>query len=213
MSLFDELFADILTAQGESRPRSPAGRPAERETPCGLSPESPRSPAPPDGKVAPAGAGHGLAINYGKGYRHPDGRIETGQPGPMPRPALEWPADLAALLARVSVAFEWTAADLRDFRQWAQRSPDGLADARAFLEAEAARLPVPGLDARRRFVLERLAADPALRVAWTCADDGADPLRLVVAIRGGGACELAIARERFDALALPGLIGQLAGAP
>ena len=113
----------------------------------------------------------------------------------------------------MSCAFEWSAADLRDFRQWAQRSPDGLADARAFLEAEAARLPVPGLSDRRRVVVDMLAADPALRVAWTCADDGADPVRLVVAIRGKGTCELAIARERFDALALPGLIGQLAGAP
>jgi len=59
--------------------------------------------------------------------------------------------------------------------------------------------------------VDMLAADPALRVAWTCADDGADPVRLVVAIRGAGCCELAIPRAKFDALALPGLIAEIAG--
>lgn len=136
--------------------------------------------------------------------------IGGGKVPPTPQPAMDWPADLNTMLRRVSVAFEWTAADVRDFRQWAQRSPDGLADARTFLEAEVAKLPAPGLLDRRRTVLDLLHADPGLRCAWFLADDGTDPLRLIIAIRGKGAAELAIPRERFDPLALPGLIGELA---
>ena len=150
--------------------------------------------------------------NYGTGYRHPDGRVDDGTPEPMPPPAEPWPADLTQLLRRVATAFEWSQQDVADFRRWARRSPAGVADARAFLEAEAARLPKPGLSDRRRVVLDMLAADPALRVAWTCADDGADPVRLVIAIRGTGAWEMAIPRAKFDALALPQLIDRLAQA-
>lgn len=93
--------------------------------------------------------------SYGKGYRHPDGRIETGEPEPMPRPAVDWPADLTVLLRRVSTAFEWSQVDVADFRQWARRSPEGIADARVFLEAEAAKLPAPSLTDRRRVALGR----------------------------------------------------------
>jgi hypothetical protein len=64
------------------------------------------------------------------------------------RPTVDWPADLNALLRRVSTAFEWSDADRRDFVAWARRSPEGLADARAFLEAECAKLPAPGLSER-----------------------------------------------------------------
>jgi len=124
----------------------------------------------------------------------------------MPRPTGPWPADLNDMLRRVSVAFEWSQQDVADLRQWARRSPAGLADARAFLEAEAARLPVPGLNDRRRVVLDMLASDPSIRYAWTCADDGADPVTLTLAIRGAGACELAGPRAKFDALGLPMLI-------
>ena len=81
--------------------------------------------------------------NYGKGYRHPDGRIETGQPDPMPRPVMGWPADLGRLLSRVATAFEWTPEDRRDFVAWARRSPEALADARQLLAHEAAKLPAP----------------------------------------------------------------------
>lgn len=148
--------------------------------------------------------------NYGRGYRHADGRVESGEPEPIPAPALPWPDDLTAGLRRVAVAFEWTDADRRDFVAWARRSAQGLADAAEFLAAELAKLPVDGLAERRRVVLAMLADDPALRVAWTCADDGAsEPVRLTLAIRGRGACELAIPRAGFDALALPQLIGGL----
>lgn len=148
--------------------------------------------------------------SFGKGYRHPDGRVETGQPEPTPRPVAAWPADLNALLLRVATAFEWSDTDRRDFVAWARRSPEGLADARAFLEHEAAKLPAPGLSDRRRAVLDMLKADPALRAAWTCADTGGDPVVLTLAVRGAGTCELAIPREHFDALGLPGLINRLA---
>ncbi|MGK2941287.1 MAG: hypothetical protein ACSLFJ_06355 [Immundisolibacter sp.] len=150
------------------------------------------------------------------------GRLRTGKAelltvlsggAPDIRLTERWPADLATLLRRVSVAFEWTAADVRDFRQWAQRSPAGLADARTFLQAEAAKLPAPSVDARRRGVLDMLAADPAIRYAYTLADDETDPLRMVIAIRDTGTAELAIPREGFDLLALPALIGRLVGAP
>lgn len=93
-----------------------------------------------------------------------DARVTTwrnfsgGKVPSAPRPAEPWPADLSVLLRRVATAFEWTDQDRRDFAAWARRSPEGLADARRFLEVEAARLPQSGLDARRREVLDRLAA-------------------------------------------------------
>lgn len=125
-----------------------------------------------------------------------------------PPPAELWLQDLDRLLNRVATAFEWSRTDVTDFRQWARRSAEGVQDARVFLQHEAAKLPAAGLDVRRRVVLDMLAADPTLRVAWTCADDGADPLILTLAIRDSGAGQLAIPRAKFDALALPGLIGQ-----
>lgn len=86
-----------------------------------------------------------MLTSFGRGYVHPDGRIESGDPEPMPRPVAAWPADLTAMLRRVSTFFEWSPTDVADFRRWAQRSPDGLADARAFIEGECAKLPAPGL--------------------------------------------------------------------
>lgn len=79
--------------------------------------------------------------HYGAGYQHPDGRVETGTPEPMPPPAVDWPADLDAMLRRVAVAFEWTRADVVDFVAWARRSPEGMNDAREFLVAECEKLP------------------------------------------------------------------------
>ncbi len=117
------------------------------------------------------------------------------------------------MLRRVAVGFEWSQQDVTDFRQWARRSPDGVADARQFLQSECAKLAPPGLTDRRRVVLDMLAADPALRVAWTCDDSaGNDPVRLVVAVRGAGCCEMGIPRAKFDALELPMLIEKLADA-
>ncbi len=100
----------------------------------------PAPPAPQENDEAEKN-GRALFTHYGKGYVHPDGRVETGTPEPTPRPAVAWPADLNDMLRRVSTAFEWTDTDRRDFIDWARRSPEGLADARVFLEAEAAKLP------------------------------------------------------------------------
>lgn len=151
--------------------------------------------------------------HFGRGYVHPDGRIDSGTPEPTPRPVAGWPADLNDMLRRVATAFEWSQQDVTDFRQWARRSPEGLADARVFLQAEVAKLPKPGMAERRREVLDLLAADPDLRVAWTCDDSaGNDPVRLVVAVRGAGCCEMGIPRAKFDPLALPMLIAKLADA-
>lgn len=147
--------------------------------------------------------------HYGRGYRHADGRVESGQPEPMPRPVAAWPTDLDSLLRRVSTAFEWSDQDRRDFVAWARRDQQGIDDARQFLQHECDKLPQPGLSDRRRTVLDMLEADPAVNYAWTCADDGADPVRLTLAVRGRGTCELAIPRERFDALGLPMLIDKL----
>lgn len=58
-----------------------------------------------------------------------------------PRPAERWPADLADMLRRVSTRFEWSDTDRQDFIAWAQRSAEGLADAKAFLESECLKLP------------------------------------------------------------------------
>ncbi len=151
-------------------------------------------------------AGRVLHTNHGRGYQHPDGLVETGTPEPMPPPAADWPADLDAMLRRVATRYEWSTADRRDFIAWARRSPDGLADARQFLQSECAKLAPPGLSDRRRVVLDMLAADPSIRYAWTCTDTGADPVTLTLAIRGAGTCELAIPRAKFSALELPMLI-------
>lgn len=226
MALFDEIFGAALGESPENRPESPRSRPAESEHSCGESPRSPRSPADAAAKVAPsAPCEHCGCRHYwhdGSGWRcegcNPPAAdasrfitVSGGKPAPMPPPALPWPADLTEALKRVSTAFEWSRADIADFTRWARRSPQGLADARVFLAAEVAKLPPPGLDDRRRVVLDRLAADPGARVAWTCTDDGVtDPVRLTLAIRGKGTCELAIPRAKFDALALPQLIGELA---
>lgn len=137
--------------------------------------------------------------------------VSGGKAAPMPPPALPWPPELSVALRRVSTVFEWSDQDRRDFVAWARRSKEGLADAAAFLEAEAAKLPAPGLDDRRRTVLDRLAADPGARVAWLCTDDGqSDPVLLTIAIRGKGSVWLAIPRAKFNALALPQLIEEFA---
>lgn len=83
-----------------------------------------------------------LHTNYSKGYRHLDGTVSDGKPEPMPPPAADWPDDLDDLLRRVATAFEWTQQDVADFRQWARRSPDGLADARTFLQTECDKLDI-----------------------------------------------------------------------
>jgi len=174
--------------------------------------EDPPVPREPHADAAQvSGEKPATLINYGKGYRHPDGRVETGQPEPMPRPAVGWPADLAGLLARVSTAFEWSPEDRRDFVAWARRSAEGIEDARAFLKAEAAKLPTPGLSDRRRVALDMLARDPTVRYAWACEgrDRDTDAVILTLAVRGQGCCELAIPRAKFDALALPRLIDSL----
>ncbi len=67
--------------------------------------------------------------------------IGGGKVPPAPRPAEPWPADLNAMLNRVATAFEWTDADRQDFVAWARRSPEGLANARVFLEHEIDKLP------------------------------------------------------------------------
>ena len=178
-----------------------------------------KAPRQPDSQ-APAGArgstsnqasnrdrtGCATYTNYSAGY--PDAK----PPEPMPLPDVAWPTDLSVLLRRVSTAFEWTDQDRRDFVAWARRDQQGIDDARAFLEAEFAKLAAPGRADRRREVLDRLAADPDLRVAWTCSDDGADPVVLVLAIRCAGTVEMAIPREKFNPLALPMLIEGLVAA-
>lgn len=156
-----------------------------------------------------------LFTNYGAGYVHPDGRVETGEPDPMPRAVLAWPTDLNDMLRRVSTFYEWSNGDVTDFRRWARRDQQGVDDARQFLEHEASKLPQPGSSDRRRIVLGMLQADPTARYAWTCLDRDSGPVVLVVAIRDVGTCELSVPRERFDALALPQLIDSLTkeGAP
>lgn len=233
MSLFDELFADILGEKGESRPKSPEvapKSPAENGSTVRVIARSPRSPGLAGGNVAPDAPCP--ACGCGSLWRDQAGAWRCEQCAPpggehvstwrnfgggklpsAPRPAEPWPTDLSVLLRRVSVAFEWTDQDRRDFVAWARRDQQGIDDARAFLESEAAKLPAPGLSDRRRVVLDMLAADPALRVAWTCDDSAeADQVVLTLAVRGAGTCELAIPRDRFSALELPQLIAKLAAA-
>lgn len=188
-----------------------------------LEAEAGQAPRQPDAAKAPAAepsstpnggrTGNVIYATFGKGYRHPDGSIATGEPDPMPKPAMPWPTDLSPLLRKVSIARGWSDAEREQFVQWARRSPEGVADARRLLETEVARLPAPGMAERRREVLAMLAADPDLNVAWTCDDSaGNDPVVLTLAIRGAGCCEMAIPREKCDPLALPMLIDRLVAA-
>ncbi|HEY9224621.1 MAG TPA: hypothetical protein VIP27_10780 [Variovorax sp.] len=184
-----------------------------------LEAEAGHAPRQPDTAKAPAGearstpnsgrTGQVIYATFGRGYRHADGSIATGEPDPMPRPTVPRPTDLSPLLRRVSIARRWSDVEREHFVQWARRSQQGIDDARATLEAEAADLPKPGMAERRREVLAMLAADPDLRVAWTCDDSAeADPVVLTLAVRGAGTCELAIPRDRFSALELPMLIAK-----
>lgn len=184
-----------------------------------LEAEAGQAPRQPDTARAPAGearstpnggrTGNVIHVNFGKGYRHPDGSIATGEIDPMPKPTVLWPTDLSPLLRKVSIARGWSDAEREQFVQWARRSPEGVADARRLLEAEVAQMPTPSMADRRREVLAMLAADPALRAAWTLDDRAeADPVVLTLAIRGAGTCELAIPRDRFSALELPMLIAK-----
>ena len=228
MSLFDELFADIL---GESRPVSPKvapESPAENGSTMRVIAQSPESPALGDEKVAPTGDTPCTTCGCGSLWRDTSGawhcerceppgnahvttwRNFLGAKAPQgPRTVEPWPTDMDRLLSRVATHFEWSQEDRRDFRQWARRDQQGIVDARQFLEHEVANLPTPGLSDLRRVVLNMLARDPSIRYAWTCADDGADPVILTLAIRGKGTCDLAIPRANFNALALPQLIAEL----
>lgn len=156
MALFDEIFGAALGASPENRPESPRDRPAEIEYPGGESPESPRSPADTAEKVAPSAScptcGGGSYWQDADGWHcetctpAPDhvtrwSNVSGGGAAPAPAPAVSWPAELTAALKRVSTHFEWSRADIADFTRWARRSAEGLDDARAFLQAEAARLP------------------------------------------------------------------------
>lgn len=70
-------------------------------------------------------------------------RSVAGGRAPRVPPAVEpWPADLDAMLRRVATAFEWSTTDRSDFIAWARRSPDGVADARVFLQSECDALDV-----------------------------------------------------------------------
>jgi hypothetical protein len=157
--------------------------------------------------------GNVIYATFGRGYRHADGSIATGEPDPMPKPTAPWPTDLSPLLRRVSIARRWSDAEREHFVQWARRSQQGIDDARATLESEVAQMPKPGMADRRREVLAMLEADPGLNVAWTCDDSaGNDPVVLTLAIRGQGTVEMEIKRDRFSALELPPLIAKLAAA-
>lgn len=155
----------VLTADGGLKVQAPAPLPDDltarlrehkAELLRGLPDESEKAgagqaPRQPDTAQAPAGersstsnqdsnrdrTGLVLHTNYGAG--HPDAKPQE----PMPAAALAWPQALSVTLNRVATHFEWTSADWQDFIQWARRSPEALADARAFLEAEAAKLPKP----------------------------------------------------------------------
>ena len=76
-----------------------------------------------------------MFTNYGKGFRHPDGSVETGTPDPMPPPAADWPPGLTEQLRLAAKTHGWSPDEAREFRRWAMRSPQGIADARLFLEA------------------------------------------------------------------------------
>ena len=185
MSLFDELFHDIM---GESRPKSPEvapKSPAENGSTTSVIAQSPLSPSFCDEKAAQTveeprhrHAGAGLVsgeapcttCGCGSLWRDQSGdwhceqcappggehvttwrNISRGRAPTTPRPAMGWPADLNDALRRVATAFEWSQQDVNDFRQWARRSAEGMADAVEFLRHEMAKLAVPGLgDGHRR---------------------------------------------------------------
>jgi len=63
---------------------------------------------------------------------------------------------------------------------------------------------------RRRRLLAKLAANPALRLAVVCDGEG-DPVPVAVAIRDKGTCEVLIPAARFDPFALIELVGRHGG--
>lgn len=57
--------------------------------------------------------------------------------------------------------------------------------------------PNPGMERRRRAVLRMLRDNPEVERAWM-ADGDLDPVRVALAVRGVGTCELTIAAGRWD---------------
>jgi hypothetical protein len=80
----------------------------------------------------------------------------------------------------------------------------------ALREAANEPLPDPATEARRQRVLALLAANPSARYALV-TDTEADPVILVLAIRGRATCELQIPRAKYDGCLLKDLIDRHAG--
>jgi hypothetical protein len=58
-------------------------------------------------------------------------------------------------------------------------------------------LPDPGVERRRQTVLKMLRENPRVKRAWMARGD-TDPVRVHLAVRGIGTCELSIAADRWD---------------
>lgn len=58
-------------------------------------------------------------------------------------------------------------------------------------------LPDGAMERRRQVVLKMLRENPEITRAWT-ADGSADPIRVHLAIRGKGSCELSVPADRWD---------------
>lgn len=73
-------------------------------------------------------------------------------------------------------------------------------------------LPKPTAEAenRRQQAIAMLERNPTLRIAVVCNSSG-DPVRLAVAIRDRGTCEVHIPAARFDPFALIELVGKHGG--
>ncbi len=105
---------------------------------------------------------------------------------------------MSALLARLHAAGIRVKADGEDLvvRPQAPLTEDQLAYLRRHkpqLIAELRRA-----DEVRSRLLAHLAVDPELVRAFEVVDPDSDPVRVAVAIRGVGSCELLIRQERWD---------------
>ncbi len=75
--------------------------------------------------------------------------------------------------------------------------PEILAALQAANDTDRDTLPDADMEHRRRSVLKMLAQNPEIEQAWVAAGE-TDPVRVHLAIRGKGTCELTIAADRWD---------------
>jgi hypothetical protein len=100
------------------------------------------------------------------------------------------PVGTIKLSGNKAAVVKWAPA-IRDYK------PEILTALQAANDTDHEPLPDAGMEKRRRYVLRMLEQNPEINRA-TMADGDADPVRVHLAVRGVGTCELSIAADRWD---------------